>query len=129
MDSSTSDFITQKALSYGLHSCSYCQAALVDLTSLAPLGAKCDNVGTEDSFDERSISLYYETTFIRQFVFSRDTIAEATPSCPFFKLLAGRRPIHIGQLSEESRSDMNSLHLRLPRGMLSHVPYRALAPG
>ncbi|RFN53868.1 het-domain-containing protein [Fusarium flagelliforme] len=89
MDPSTSDFIIQKAFRYGLHSCSYCQAVLVDLTSLVHPGTKDDSFIDEkdNGSDDKKIALYYDKKPFNHFKFSREFVNEAALSCPLFELL------------------------------------------
>jgi hypothetical protein len=145
MDSSTSDLITQKALRYGLHSCSYCQAVLVDLTSLAHHSTKDDEVDgrqscepKHESLDDKTISLYYKNKPFQQFNFSRDLVSVAAPSCPLFKLLDEIRdsndcPINVDSSYPRWVCGPGRLYdyyyLRIPRSTSSCVPCVTLPHG
>ncbi|RBR07232.1 uncharacterized protein FIESC28_10731 [Fusarium coffeatum] len=112
MDSSTSELIAQKALRYGLHSCSHCRDLLIDLTPLTLPDTKddtddlegdledtpgeClsedpdDDPGEEEFvslFDNKVADLYYNDQLFHQFILPNKTVSEVAPSCPFFDLL------------------------------------------
>jgi len=142
MDPSTSDFIYEKALRYGLHSCPWCQDIIVDLTSVALPGTKCNEVNGQESCGveeaspgDKSVSLYYKDKLLYQYNFSTRTIYSAAPLCPFFQRLedldnTSDWPINIDKLSHKEDANYDtSLHLRLPTGIPCDASYRALVAG
>lgn len=136
MNSITSDFIAQNALRCGLHSCSYCQTALVDLTPLAPPGRKDDEFELQESFasneaslGDKTVSLYYNNRFFRNLNFSGDFVSDASASCPFFALLnrtgqEGEWVINIDTCSYQSHKSYGGTYrLRIPEGMSTCVSH------
>lgn len=124
MDPSASECITQKALRYGLHSCSYCQAVLVDLTSLAHPGSQGDKViKPKKALSDKSVLLFYKDRLFHQFHFSQLTVSAASFTCPLFELLHetgfndGDWFINLDLSSSRFKVNPSGLHhLRLPTG-------------
>ncbi|KAJ4265300.1 hypothetical protein NW762_004585 [Fusarium torreyae] len=93
MKSSNSALFTEIARSYDLHSCSYCQTIVVDLTELALPNTK---VGTSDTSNYQQAEdtslvedLNSEDTkeaLLCQYKFPDDVVAQAAAHCPLFKL-------------------------------------------
>ncbi|KAI1068252.1 hypothetical protein LB507_004270 [Fusarium sp. FIESC RH6] len=130
MDPSTSGFITQKALRYGLHSCSYCQAVLIDLTSLAHPGSQGDSViEPKKASDDKNVLLFYKDRIFHQFHFSQLTVSAASFTCPLFELLHetgsddGDWFINLDLSSKRfGVHPSGSYHLRLPTEITSLLP-------
>ncbi|UZP32332.1 hypothetical protein NXS19_000148 [Fusarium pseudograminearum] len=88
MDPDTVTRLVAKARSYGLHSCSYCQAVLIDLTPLA-LPDRTDNDsgsrdGNEPKWGVRDSTFPYERRLCK-FDFSQEIVDEAQLKCPLFE--------------------------------------------
>ena len=137
MDPSTSAFITQKALRYGLHCCSYYQAVLIDLTPLAHSGSQGDSViEPKKASDDRSVLLFYKDRLFHQFHFSQLTVSKASLTCPLFELLHetgfddGDWFINLDLSSKRfGVHPSGSYHLRLSTGMSSLILSNSLIDG
>ncbi|KAH7006513.1 hypothetical protein EDB82DRAFT_544316 [Fusarium venenatum] len=98
MDPAIAAQLVEKARSYGLHSCDYCQAVFIDLTSLALSSGEADDHGSRDVNELQSGmwdgSLSSAMRFCK-FQFSQNIIAEAQFKCPLFEI---ELPVNQGDL-------------------------------
>ena len=122
---------------YGLHSCSYCQVVLVDLTSLAHSGSQGGSIiEPKKASDDSSVLLFYKDRLFHQFHFSQLTVSKASLTCPLFELLYetgfddGDWFINLDLSSKRfGVHPSGSYHLRLPTGMSNLILFNSLVDG
>ncbi|EYB24198.1 hypothetical protein FG05_30511 [Fusarium graminearum] len=89
MDPDTLTRLVAKARSYGLHSCSYCQAVLIGLTTLALPDRTDNNPESRDGNEPKwgsPDSPFYHKLRLCKFEFSQEIVDEAQLKCPLFKV-------------------------------------------
>lgn len=89
MDTDTATRLVAKACSYGLHSCSYCQAVLIDLTPLALQDRTDNDPESRDGNDPKWIipnPPFPHRLKLCKFEFPQEIVDETQLKCPLFEV-------------------------------------------